>query len=266
MTVAVCTRDRPVLLERCLAALRSVPPTVRVLVVDNAPSTDASARLVEARFPGFDYVIEPRPGLDHARNRAIAESTSEVIAFTDDDVVVDDRWADAVARAFQEEPELSALTGLVLPLEIETPAQELFERLGGFGRGFVRRWETSGHLIGPDRGQGAPSSAPGSSAPAPTWHSGARSSIGLAASIRRSTSVLLLAEAATSRCSIVCLAGGQLLRYEPAAIVFHQHRRTLAELEVTDVRPRLAVGDDDVGSRGRARLDCRSSLGARAGT
>ena len=66
MTVAVCTRDRPVLLERCLAALRSVPPTVRVLVVDNAPSTDASARLVEARFPGFDYVIEPRPGLDHA--------------------------------------------------------------------------------------------------------------------------------------------------------------------------------------------------------
>ena len=56
-----------------------------------------------------------------------------------------------MARAFQEEPDLGALTGLVLPLEIETPAQELFERLGGFGRGFVRRWETEGTSSGRPR-------------------------------------------------------------------------------------------------------------------
>ena len=93
MTVAVCTRDRPVQLARCLEALRSVPSGVRVLVVDNAPSTDASARLVADSYAGFEYVLEPRPGLDHARNRAIAETTSDVIAFTDDDVVVDEGWA-----------------------------------------------------------------------------------------------------------------------------------------------------------------------------
>ena len=28
----------------------------------------------------------------------------------------------------------------MLPLELETPAQHLFEALGGFGRGFQRRW------------------------------------------------------------------------------------------------------------------------------
>ena len=87
-------------------------------------------------------MVEPRPGLDHARNRAVIETTTDVLAFTDDDVVVDPGWSAAIARAFAEEPQLGALTGLVLPLQLATPAQQLFERLGGFGKGFVRRWET----------------------------------------------------------------------------------------------------------------------------
>ena len=230
MTVAVCTRDRPEPLERCLAALRALPSGVRVLVVDNAPSTDASARLVEARYSGFDYVIEARPGLDHARNRAIAETTSEVIAFTDDDVVVDERWAEAVVRAFQEEPDLGALTGLVLPFEIETPAQELFERLGGFGRGFVRRWETAGTSSGRPRTEG-------SILGAGEFGTGANMAFrrALFDRIGGFDPALDVGTPARGGGDLEMfhrvLAGGQLLRYEPAAIVFHQHRRTLAELE-----------------------------------
>ena len=230
MTVAVCTHDRPALLERCLAALRSLPAGVRVLVVDNAPSTDASSRLVAASYPGCDYVLEPRPGLDHARNRAIAETTSDVLAFTDDDAVVDDGWAHAVARAFREEPELGALTGLVLPYEIETPAQELFERLGGFGRGFVRRWETEQISSGRPRTGG-------------TILGAGEFGTGANMAFRRTVfdriggfdPALDVGTPARGGGDLEMfhrvLAGGQLLLYEPAAIVFHQHRRTFPELE-----------------------------------
>ena len=140
ISVAVCTRDRPDDLRDCLNAIkRQVFPPHEVIVVDNASSSDQTRLLVQRDFPSIRYVHEPRPGLDWARNRAIAEASGEVLAFTDDDVLVDGRWTAAIAAAFAERPEIDALTGLVLPAEIETEAQSLFERYGGFGRGFVRR-------------------------------------------------------------------------------------------------------------------------------
>lgn len=139
VTVAVCTRDRAEDLEPCLDALMRLEyPRLDFVVVDNAPATDATERLVEF-YPRVRYVREPRPGLDWARNRAIAEARGEVVAYTDDDVIVDPGWAAAIAAAF-EDSQVMAVTGLVVPYELETEAQVLFERYGGFGRGFRRRY------------------------------------------------------------------------------------------------------------------------------
>jgi O-antigen biosynthesis protein len=141
VTVAVCTRNRAAQLPECLDSLRALDyPRDRldIIVVDNAPS-DESTRTVVGRVPGFRYVCEPRPGLDWARNRAILECRSEIIAYTDDDVSVDRGWVRAIAAAFEEEPHAMCVTGLVVPDEVDTEAQALFERYGGFGRGFERQ-------------------------------------------------------------------------------------------------------------------------------
>lgn len=141
VTVAVCTRDRASDLAICLDALQALDyPALDVLVVDNAPSNEETATLVATRFPSVRYVREPRPGLDWARNRAILEAHGEIIAYTDDDVVVDPGWVKALARAFMEHSEVMGVTGLVVPFELETEAQVLFEHYGGFGRGFERKW------------------------------------------------------------------------------------------------------------------------------
>jgi GT2 family glycosyltransferase len=141
VTVAVCTRDRPDHLSRCLAALcRLEYPALELIVVDNAPSSPATERLVRAAYPQVRYLQEPRPGLDWARNRAILEASGEIIAFTDDDAVVDAGWVAALAALFAGHSEVMAVTGLVLPLELESEAQILFEQYGGFGRGFQRQW------------------------------------------------------------------------------------------------------------------------------
>src|SRR5699024_2962213 len=97
ISVAVCTRDRTSDLASCLEALtRLDPPPFEIVVVDNAPSSDATFQLVRERFPDVYYVCEPRPGLDHARNRAVDETEGEIIAFTDDDAVVDRDWLQAL--------------------------------------------------------------------------------------------------------------------------------------------------------------------------
>ncbi len=54
-------------------------------------------------------------------------------------MVVDSGWVKALATVFAENAEVMAVTGLVVPYEIETEAQLLFEQCGGFGRGFERR-------------------------------------------------------------------------------------------------------------------------------
>ncbi|WP_028324665.1 glycosyltransferase family 2 protein [Desulfatirhabdium butyrativorans] len=141
VTIAVCTRDRAADLDLCLGSLcRLDYPDLEVIVVDNAPATEATARLVAGRYPSVRYVREPRPGLDWARNRAIIEAQGEIIAFTDDDVVVDPHWVSALINVFAENPAAMAVTGLVLPYELETEAQWLFELYGGFNRGFDPKW------------------------------------------------------------------------------------------------------------------------------
>ncbi|MBW4641089.1 MAG: glycosyltransferase [Gloeocapsa sp. UFS-A4-WI-NPMV-4B04] len=141
VTVAVCTRDRTTDLALCLQGLNCLDyPALDILVVDNAPSSDATKRLVQTAYPNVRYVCEPRPGLDWARNRAIIEARGEIVAYTDDDVVVDPGWVKALSTVFAENPEVMAVTGLVVPYELETEAQFLFEMYGGFGRGFERKW------------------------------------------------------------------------------------------------------------------------------
>jgi glycosyltransferase involved in cell wall biosynthesis len=131
VTVAICTRNRPVMLRRALAALRRqrVAP-LEVLVVDNAGSADDVAVLLASEFPEFRYLFEPAEGLDFARNHALREAKGDVVAFTDDDAVVDEEWVSEIARAFGD-PRVGACTGRVIPLVIETDAQQLFEACGG---------------------------------------------------------------------------------------------------------------------------------------
>ena len=153
LTLAVCTHDRPDLLSRWLEAalaVQSLGPGggegLDLLVVDNAPSDGRTASLV-AQNPGVRYVREPRPGLDFARNRALRESSAEFVAFVDDDAVIDARWLDGLAAALQANPDAALVTGQVLPYELTTRAQLLFEARGGFRRGFHRlRYRGQTHL------------------------------------------------------------------------------------------------------------------------
>ena len=141
ITVAVCTRDRTSDLVLCLESFRKLRyPHIDFLVVDNAPATTATRQLLQDNYPEIRYVVEQNPGLDWARNRAILEARGEIIAFTDDDVIVDSNWINAFALLFLEDPLVMAATGLVAPYELETEAQLLFEEHGGFGRGFRRIW------------------------------------------------------------------------------------------------------------------------------
>ena len=134
ITVIVCTRDRPISLYRCLESLKLLRyPRFEVIVVDNASRGGETQEL--ASLAGFRYEREDRVGLDSARNRGFRAAQFEIVAYTDDDVRTDPDWLVGVARGFRD-PTIACVTGLIFPLELITPAQILFEQYGGMGKGY----------------------------------------------------------------------------------------------------------------------------------
>ncbi len=228
VTVAICTRDRPDELRRCLETLTALEgPAPRVLVVDNASRDERTRRVVE-QFPSIDYVYEPRQGLDWARNRALLEATTDIVAFTDDDVLIHPGWVSGIRKAFREEPAAVAMTGLVLPAELATEAQILFEVVGGFGRGYRRKWfsaavdagEVAAHLYAGTGGFGTganmaflrePALALGGFDPA--------LDVGTATGGGGDLEMFFRV-----------VAAGKLFVYEPSAVIRHVHRATVPQL------------------------------------
>jgi glycosyltransferase involved in cell wall biosynthesis len=140
LSVAICTRDRAAIAKRCLDSLLPLQKTYgfELLVIDNAPSDQATAQLVK-ELPTVRYTLEKYPGLNFARNRAWKEASGELIAYLDDDVVVDRDWVAGLQEAVAENPDAAAFTGLVMPLKLDTRAQVLFEKRKGFRRGFDKK-------------------------------------------------------------------------------------------------------------------------------
>ena len=132
ITVSVCTRNRPELLARCLRSIldavvvAGAEVDASVLVVDNAVRRRPTGGRGRGRSASTS-VREAVPGLDVARNRAVATSRGDVIVFTDDDVVVEPTWLRTLARTFAANPDAVAVTGGVIGLH-----------RGGRGAGHVR--------------------------------------------------------------------------------------------------------------------------------
>ena len=226
VTVAVCTRDRPDALARCLGTIARVATDEvhEVLVVDNAPSDGRTREAVAAT--SARYVLEPRPGLDFARNRALAEAEGELVVFFDDDTVVDGGWLDGLRTAHAEHPDAAAFTGLVLPLALETEAQILFEQRGGFRYGADDGFHTVRY---------GPALASSARYPAEAGLFGAGANM----AFRRSVLLELGGFDEALDTGAPLPGGGDLdafyrvvraghpLVYEPRCLVFHEHRRDL---------------------------------------
>ena len=141
VSVVVTTHNRPDSLAETLRSISAVKyPKFEIIIVDNAPSNDDTAELVKrlsSELKNLRYVREDRVGLGWARNRGLEAARGAITAFTDDDVLVDPDWLTALVQGFGNGDHVACVNGLILPRELETPAQVWCEEHGGFGKGFV---------------------------------------------------------------------------------------------------------------------------------
>jgi GT2 family glycosyltransferase len=148
----------------------------------------------------------------------------EFIAFIDDDAVADRLWLYALRQAWLENRDAGAFTGAIAPLELSSRAQIFFERRGGFARGYRRRRY-------------------GAEEPGIWFYPCGAGMFGAGCNMVIRRSVLLDIGGFDEALGTAKLAGGDdhdifyrivcarhPLVYEPALLVFHQHRHTLSGL------------------------------------
>lgn len=128
ISVIICTYNHSESLKNNLDSIKkmSIPNDLswELIVVDNN-SKDSTKEVVEefTRVSGLNvrYVFEEKQGLSHARNRGTEEAKGEIIAFTDDDVLVEKEWVLNIKKAF-EVNDVACVGGKILPIwEIPKP-------------------------------------------------------------------------------------------------------------------------------------------------
>ena len=255
VTVIVGTRDRSADLERCLRSLQSAEhDALEVVVVDNAPTDDRAARLVEtmARDDArLRYVREERRGLSHARNRGAREARGEILAFIDDDVRVDPLWVAGLLRGFDRGRDVGCVTGIVATASLERAVERYFDARVSWARCEQR-------LFAAGRG------------PRDSWlHPYAPGAFGTGANVAFRAAALReiggfdeclgpgtpVAAAEDLDIFVRVLLSGHRLSYEPAALVWHAHRVSEGDLD----KQMYAYG------KGLAAYLCKYAVSRRSG-
>ena len=232
VSLVIPTCGRPELLARCIESVIALDaPGLEVVIVDNRPSDPSGRRVFDLLAPHcpaaieLRYLAEPVPGASRARNLGWRATSGEIVAFCDDDCVVDRYWIEGIRRAFADD--VDAVTGQVLPLEQATIAQVHFEQYGGFGRGPEPcRFDLVGHR---------PSS--------PFFpYTAGRFGSGNNAAVRRCVLEAIggfseaLGPGTPAHAGedldlfVSVLRRGGVLAYEPSALVWHRHRPEPDEL------------------------------------
>jgi GT2 family glycosyltransferase len=206
-------------------------PHYEIIVVDNAPSTTATADFIQQTYgdvPQIRYLREDHPGGSWARNCGITAAKGEILAFIDDDVVVDSYWLAELVRGFSRADDVVCVTGLILPLELETPAQFWIEQYGGFSKGFTRRVfdMSENHPKTPLYPYTAGSLGSGANMAfkAAFLHSvgGFDPALGPGSSAQGGEDLAAFFQVITQ---------GHRLVYEPASLAYHPHHREYADLQ-----------------------------------
>lgn len=121
ISLIIPTHNRAASLLRLLGSVvrqTADPALWECVVVDNASTDDTAARFAAfaAAHPQLDLrmVYEPQPGVSHARNRGLREARAELLAWADDDELLNEDFIAAYLDFFDRHPEAEVAGGGVI--------------------------------------------------------------------------------------------------------------------------------------------------------
>jgi GT2 family glycosyltransferase len=128
VSAVICTRNRPDKIGNAIeTVLANEYSDFDLTIIDQSTNGETEAMSLEIgkRDRRVRYRRMTKSGLSRAYNLAIASTTGEVIAFTDDDCLAPPDWITKIVKAFDEQGDGELLYGQVLPAYPENDGEAL---------------------------------------------------------------------------------------------------------------------------------------------
>jgi glucosyl-dolichyl phosphate glucuronosyltransferase len=130
LSIIICTYNREEFIGKTLEYVgrQHLDPRLFETIIVNNNSQDRTESICQEfinTHPELNvhHVIETKQGHSYARNRGIAESRGELIAYIDDDAFVREDFAAKIIRFFQSHKEVQVIGGKVIPVYQGTPPE-----------------------------------------------------------------------------------------------------------------------------------------------
>ena len=120
VSIVICTYNRKNFLRECLNSILEIdfPKSQYEIIIVDGGSNDGTDALCK-QLPGVRFTVEPRFGLAYARNRGADLAKGKIVAYTDDDCIVDKYWLKSLVLGFKQSPLIAAVGGPVYSLHPE---------------------------------------------------------------------------------------------------------------------------------------------------
>ncbi len=127
VSIVICTYNRKDLLKDCLNSIFSAnyPSSLYEVIVVDGGSTDGTIDL-RKDFPNIRFIVESRSGLAHARNKGASLARGSIVAYVDDDCVVDRDWLRNLVKGLKYSKNVVGVGGPVFPLHPEVVPPKIF--------------------------------------------------------------------------------------------------------------------------------------------
>ena len=138
ITVVLPTYNRPDCLRRAIdSVIAQRYPRWELIVVDDGGSVDSESVAEEASDSRVRWTRISHGGAGAARNAALEIASGEIIAYVDDDNLMDPDWLFSVAWAFEQHPEIEVLYGAFM---IDDVLRVNSQSSGQLPRTFLHPW------------------------------------------------------------------------------------------------------------------------------
>lgn len=233
LSVVICTKDRPILLDRCIKSLhKQLQQGDEILVIDN--SLLHSSRSIAEHY-NARWIPEQRPGAGWARNRGYREAKHDIIAYIDDDCIADIVWAEELRNPFHNS-KIGVVTGAVLGERTDLLISNLVDSEYSFHRG----WKAISYH----------GSTGTRWSPLDIWRVGVGGTMAWRRAVLdqiKGFDPALGAGTPPGSCEDIdalrrALVQGATIHYQPTALVWHKHPEYMTDLELMFQRYSITLG------------------------